>query len=98
MPGRSVRSDGTGRIVTAALCAPLVLLLVVAAMTWRSERRVAAVTDRVVHDYAAIAVWQYARRANMALHEEVMRAFAGPAGPAHQRTSASPMLEPLSDL
>ena len=46
------------------------LLLFVAAMTWRAERRVATVTNQVVHDYAAIAVWQYSRRASMALHDQ----------------------------
>lgn len=55
-------------------------------MTWRSERRIAAVTDRVVHDYAAIAVWQYARRANMALHDEVMQAFSGAPPMTHVRS------------
>lgn len=97
MPSRSTRttpigtvgSDRTNWIITAALFAPLVLLLIVAGMTWRAERRISAVTDRVVHDYAAIAVWQYARRANVALHDEVMKAFSGPAAPAHLRTSTS---------
>ena len=95
---RSVRSDGTGRVIRAALFAPLLLLVVVAGMTWRSERRVAAVTDRVVHDYAAIAVWQYARRANTALHDEVMRAFSGSPSPAHQRGAAAMAIEPPSAL
>ena len=97
-PTRSAGSDGTGRIITAALFAPLVLLLFVAAMTWRSERRVAAVTDRVVHDYAAIAVWQYARRANIALHDEVMHAFSGPMSPEHQRATALMAVAPPSAL
>ena len=82
-------TNGTGRVITAALFAPLVLLLIVAVMTWRSERRVAAVTDRVVHDYAAIAVWQYVQRANTALHDEVMRAFPGHTPSAHQRTGSA---------
>ncbi len=87
-----------GRIVTAALFTPLVLLLFVIVMTWRSERRIAAVTDRVVHDYAAIAVWQYARRVNMALHDEVMQAFSGAPGMTHVRSDPSAPLEPPSGL
>ena len=97
-PIRSGRSDGTGWVVTAALFTPLVLLLIVAGMTWRSERRVAAVTDRVVHDYAAIAVWQYVRRANTLLHEEVMHAFSEPGSPGHQRANARTAVEPASAL
>src|SRR5829696_7948058 len=64
-----------GWIAYGAIFAPLLLLLVVTAMTWRAERRYAAVTQRVVHDYAAIAAWQYARRANMMLHDEATHAF-----------------------
>ncbi len=81
-------SDRTSAILTTALFAPILLLVVVLAMTWRAERRVAVVTDRVVHDYAALAAWQYARRANMAVHDEVMRVF-GPAPGGHQRTRGS---------
>src|SRR5687767_9477307 len=77
--------DRRGWIVSAALFAPLVLLLLIAAQTWRAERQYAAVTHRVVHDYAGIAAWQYARRANMALHDEIMSAFTGVAS-GHQRT------------
>lgn len=76
-----MRNDRTGIIVAAALLTPLILLLAVAGMTWRAERRMAGVAERVAHDYAAIAVWQYARRATNALHDEVMRTFGpGPAG------------------
>ncbi|HYN82922.1 MAG TPA: HAMP domain-containing sensor histidine kinase [Gemmatimonadaceae bacterium] len=78
--------DRRGWIVSAALFAPLVLLLVVALLTWRAERQYAAVTHRVVHDYAGIAAWQYARRANMALHDDIMSAFTGIAS-GHQRTA-----------
>ena len=92
-PNPAAATKGTDRVITGALFAPLVLLLIVAGMTWRSERRVAAVTDRVVHDYAAIAVWQYARRANMALHEEVMHAFPHPASAGHQRTGSPAVSE-----
>lgn len=69
-----------------ALFAPLILLLLAAVRTWRAEQRYAAVTHKVVHDYAGIAAWQYARSANMALHDEAMRAFSGIAQ-VHQRTS-----------
>jgi signal transduction histidine kinase len=95
---RPVGSDGASRVVAAALFTPLVLLLIVAAMTWRSERRAAAVADRVVHDYAAIAVWQYARRVNSALHEIVMGAFSGGPPPAHQRTNPETAPDPPSML
>ena len=78
--------DRTGWIVSAALFTPLVLLLLVALLTWRAERQYAAVTHRVVHDYAGIAAWQYARRANMALHDDIMSAFTGIAS-GHQRTA-----------
>ena len=73
---RAVADGWKRRIVDAAVWAPLILLLVVTLMTWRSERRQAAVQSGVLRDYAAIAAWQYARRANMALHEEVMHAFS----------------------
>src|SRR5687768_13722769 len=72
----SERRDPAARVVIAALFAPLVLLLIVTAMTWRSERRIAVVTDRVVHDYAAMAVWQYARHASRTLHDEAMEAVS----------------------
>ena len=87
-----------GRIVIAALFTPLLLLLFVTVMTWRSEGRIAAVTDRLVHDYAAIAVWQYARGANMALHNEVMEAFSGAPPPTHLRSDPAASLEPPSRL
>ncbi len=80
-------------IVSAALFAPLLLLLFFGARTWRAEQRYAAVTHRVVHDNAAIAAWQYARRANADLHDETMRAFAGIAT-GHQRTGANERLQP----
>jgi signal transduction histidine kinase len=76
--------------VTGALFAPLLLLVVVAAMSWRSEKRYAVVTDRVIHDYAAIAAWQFARRATAALHNEAMQAFEAIASAhEHQRTAAN---------
>jgi signal transduction histidine kinase len=81
------RGDRRGWLLTGALFAPLVLLLAVAAMTWRTERRYAVVTDRVVHDYAALGAWQYARRASTRLHDEAMAAFQRVAEPgAHLRT------------
>ena len=76
------RADRRGWLLTGALFAPLALLLVVAAMTWRTERRYAVVTDRVIHDYAAIGAWQYARRASTKLHDEAMAAFHRIAEPA----------------
>lgn len=80
------RADRRGWLLTGALFAPLALLLVVAAMTWRTERRYAVVTDRVIHDYAAIGAWQYARRASTKLHDEAMAAFHSIAEPgAHLR-------------
>ena len=79
---------GFRSIVDAAVWAPLVLLLVVTLMTWRSERRQAAIQSGVLRDYAAIAAWQYARRANMALHEEVMHAFTRVA-PGHMAEGAA---------
>ncbi len=80
------RADRRGWLLTGALFAPLVLLLAVAAMTWQTERRYAVVTDRVIHDYAAIGAWQYARRASARLHDEAMAAFQSVAEPgAHIR-------------
>ena len=90
-------SDRTSAILTTALFAPILLLVVVLMMTWRAERRVAVVTDRVVHDYAALAAWQYARRANMAVHDEIMSVFGPPPG-GHQRTSSSSTSLPPSVL
>ncbi|MEX2179058.1 MAG: HAMP domain-containing sensor histidine kinase [Gemmatimonadaceae bacterium] len=78
-------------LVAAALFTPVLLLAVVTAMTWRAERTYAQVTDRVVHDYAAIAAWQYARRASEALHDEVMAAFLGCCA-GHMRLGAAPRL------
>ena len=73
---------------------PLLVLLAVAGITWRAEQRYARVTQRVVHDYASIAAWQYARAANSALHDPIMAAF-GPVSKSHQRTGpASPLLPP----
>src|SRR5688500_18061945 len=81
------RADRRGWLLTGALFAPLVLLLAVAAMTWQTERRYAVVTDRVIHDYAAIGAWQYARRASARLHDEAMAAFQSIAEPgAHLRS------------
>ena len=80
-------------IVSAALFAPLLLLLLVAVRTWRAELRYAEVTHRVVHDFAGIAAWQYSRRANSALHDEAMRAFSAIAQ-GHQRSSAADRIHP----
>src|SRR5687768_1611617 len=63
------------RIVVAALLIPLVSLVVVALRTWRAERGYAAAAQQVVHDYASIAAWQFARRANTALHDRAMNAL-----------------------
>jgi signal transduction histidine kinase len=79
-------------IAIAALYAPLLLLLVVAFRTWNAERRYAEVTHGIVHDYAGIAAWQYARRANIVLHDEAMSAFSGIAG-GHQRMGAGDRLQ-----
>src|SRR5687767_3263678 len=72
----SERRDPAARVVTAALFAPLALLLIVTAMTWRSERRIAVVTDRVVHDYAALVAWQFVRTASRTLLDEAMEAVS----------------------
>src|SRR5688500_1625291 len=79
-------------VASVALFAPLLLLLVSAVRTWRAEQRYAAVTHKVTHDYAGIAAWQYARTANMALHDEAMRAFSGIAK-GHQRSSHDDVLQ-----
>jgi len=76
---------------------PLLVLLAVAVMIWRAERRYAAVTHRVLHDYAAIAAWQYARGANSALHDEAMQAFMT-VTMEHQRTGPSDQLKPAASL
>jgi signal transduction histidine kinase len=88
-----MQSDRRGWIVSAALFAPLVVLLVVAGRTWRAERRYAAVTERVIQDYSGIAAWQYARKADAALHTEVMHAFGGIAS-GHRRVDPQAALEP----
>src|SRR5215218_278984 len=95
---RHSRFDIGSWVVPVALFLPLVLLLFVAGMTWRSEQRAAAVTDRVIHDYAGIAVWQYARRTNVAFHDEVMRAFVTPRPHgANHRPPSSPA-DPIAEL
>ena len=71
-------------VAYAAVCTPLVLLAAVTYMTWRTEQGFRRVSDRVVHDYAAIAAWQLARRAGTALHDEVM-AVLDSVAPAHAR-------------
>src|SRR5688500_9906485 len=88
--------DRRGWIVSAALFTPLALLLLVALLTWRAERQYAAVTHRVVHDYAGIAAWPYARRAHMALRDAVTSAFTGIAS-GHQRPAhLAPLQRPAS--
>lgn len=89
--------DRRGWLVAAALCMPLLVLLVVAGITWRAEQRYAQVTERVLHDYASIAAWQYARAANAALHDPIMAAF-GPVSKTHQRTGSSSALLPPASL
>ena len=84
-------------ITVLAMFAPVLLLAVVMAMTWRAERQYAAMTRRVINDYAAIAAWQYARRVNGALHDETMNAFRGIAA-GHQRTSYSHPLAPAGEI
>ena len=76
---------------------PLLVLLAVAGITWRAEQRYARVTQRVVHDYANIAAWQYAHAANSALHDPIMAAF-GPVSKSHQRTGPFSPLLPASRL
>ena len=76
-------------VVYTALFAPLALLAVVTAMTWRAEQRYERVSERVVHDYAAIAAWQYAKRLGDGMHEEAMQAFRGVAE-GHRRSSNTP--------
>lgn len=94
MSSPKASEERRGWLVATALCTPLVVLLVVAAMTWRAEQRYARVTERIVHDYASVAAWQYARAANGALHEAIMGAF-GPVSKSHQRTGPdSPLLPP----
>ena len=92
-----VTGDRKGWIVSAALFAPLILLLLVGLQTWRAERQYAAVTHHVVHDYAGIAAWQYARRANIGLHDDVMSAFAAIAS-GHQRTGQVHRLQPAASI
>ena len=92
-----VTEERRGWLVAAALCMPLLVLLVVAGITWRAERRYARVTERVLHDYASIAAWQYARAANAALHDPIMAAF-GPVAKTHQRTGPSSTLLPPDAL
>ena len=91
-PSGSGRRDFRSWIVLAALVLPVAFLLLSGVRTWQAERRYAAAARQVAHDYAAIAAWQYARRANMALHDEVMHAFVGIAT-GHRRTSANAPLE-----
>ena len=97
MSSRGVTEDRRGWLVGAALCMPLLVLLVVAGITWRAEERYERVTQRVVHDYASIAAWQYARAVNGALHDAVMAAF-GPVTKSHQRTGPSSPLLPAASL
>jgi signal transduction histidine kinase len=90
--------DAMRWIAPAALFAPLVVLLLVAANTWKTERQYAAVTHKVTRDYAGIAAWQYARRANTVLHDEAMHAFSGILS-GHQREAATgPALSPSTIL
>jgi signal transduction histidine kinase len=93
-----VTEERRGWLVAVALCMPLLVLLAVAGITWRAEQRYARVTQRVVHDYASIAAWQYARAADSALHDPIMAAF-GPVSKTHQRTArASALLPPAALL
>lgn len=85
-------TDGMRWVTSAALFAPLILILLVTARTWSAERRYAVLTHKVIQDYAGIAAWQYARRANMMLHEEAMHAFGG-ISKGHQRTGMIERLE-----
>lgn len=95
---RSSRLDRSDWLVGAALSAPLLFLLVVTAMTWRSERHMTEVTARVVHDYSAIAVWQYARKTSQLLHDETMHALSEQPG-AHMRSgSRMPLVSPSALL
>ena len=88
---KDLKADGRRSVVVAAIWAPVALLLIVAVMTWRAERRQAAVDRQVVHDYAAIAAWQLARRVNMALHDETMHAVSGVVA-GHMRSASTPPL------
>jgi hypothetical protein len=90
---KDLKADGRRSVVVAAIWAPVALLLIVAVLTWRAERRQAAVDRQGVHDYAAIAAWQLARRVNIALHDETMHAVSGVVT-GHMRSS-SPL--PLAD-
>ncbi|MBA3559608.1 MAG: HAMP domain-containing histidine kinase [Gemmatimonadaceae bacterium] len=100
-PVPRARSGGPGDhkrwIVSAALFAPLLVLLLVTVRTWRAELRYAAVTHRVVHDFASIAAWQYSRRASTAVHDETMRAFSGIAK-GHQRTGSADHIQPPAGI
>lgn len=86
-----------GWLVATALCAPLIVLLIVAAITWRAEQRYARVTERVIHDYASVAAWQYARAADTVLHAAIMGAF-GPVSKSHQRTGPTSRWLPPATL
>ena len=57
----------------------------------RCSTRSSVASRETAGSHAAIAAWQYARKANTALHDETMRAFSGIAK-GHQRTEA---MEPL---
>ena len=97
MSSPKVLEERRGWLVATALCTPLLVLLVVAAITWRAEQRYARVTERIVHDYASVAAWQYARATNEALHESIMGAF-GAVTRSHQRTGPYSPLLPASRL
>ena len=97
MSSSHVTEERRGWLVATALCSPLLVLLVVAAITWRAEQRYARVTERVVHDYASIAAWQYARAADTVLHHAIMGAF-GPVSKSHQRFGAAPPWLPPAAL
>ena len=84
-------------VAYAVVCAPLVLLAIVTIMTWRAEQGFRRVSDRVIHDYAAIAAWQLARRADDALHNEVMAVF-DTVTVGHTHTLSGPALVPPGRL
>src|SRR5688572_16337834 len=97
LPGRSLLNRGEESplrrwVVAAGLFVPVVILAVVMLRTYRVERQYAATSQHVVREYAAIAAWQFARLANMLLHEQAIQALAivGTAGTGESQTLIPP--------
>ena len=70
-------------LIIAALFAPLASLTVVTLRTWRAERGYLATTEQVRRDYAAIAAWQFAQRAQSVMHDEASRILSADSSVHH---------------